>query len=132
MLTGPNMAGKSTILRSVCAVALLGACGLYAPAAEARVPYFGEAGGKGGGLQRGGEGEVQREGTAWLGTCFGAACQCPHTATLPPAPITHCLEPLSTPLFHPLSPATCLLPQMPSCCATSRRTRRWRGAPRLR
>ena len=42
LLTGPNMAGKSTILRSACAVALLGACGLYAPAAAARVPYFGE------------------------------------------------------------------------------------------
>ncbi|PRW39283.1 mitochondrial-targeted muts 1 [Chlorella sorokiniana] len=40
LLTGPNMAGKSTILRSVCAVALLGACGLYAPAGSARVPYF--------------------------------------------------------------------------------------------
>jgi hypothetical protein len=43
LLTGPNMAGKSTILRSVCAVALLGACGLYAPARAASVPYFGEA-----------------------------------------------------------------------------------------
>jgi ABC-type Mn2+/Zn2+ transport system ATPase subunit len=43
LLTGPNMAGKSTILRSVCAVALLGACGLYAPAAAATLPYFGEA-----------------------------------------------------------------------------------------
>ena len=41
LLTGPNMAGKSTILRSVCAVALLGACGLYAPAHTAAVPYFG-------------------------------------------------------------------------------------------
>jgi DNA mismatch repair ATPase MutS len=40
LLTGPNMAGKSTILRSVCAVALLGACGLYAPAAAATLPYF--------------------------------------------------------------------------------------------
>lgn len=35
------MAGKSTILRSVCAVALLGASGLYAPAVSAAVPYFG-------------------------------------------------------------------------------------------
>jgi dsDNA-specific endonuclease/ATPase MutS2 len=42
LLTGPNMAGKSTILRSVCAVALLGACGLFAPAASATLPYFGE------------------------------------------------------------------------------------------
>ncbi|KAI3431602.1 hypothetical protein D9Q98_004652 [Chlorella vulgaris] len=40
LLTGPNMAGKSTILRSVCAVALLGACGLFAPAASATLPYF--------------------------------------------------------------------------------------------
>ncbi len=42
LLTGPNMAGKSTVLRSMCAVALLGACGLYAPAASATVPYFGK------------------------------------------------------------------------------------------
>ncbi|EFN52896.1 hypothetical protein CHLNCDRAFT_138439 [Chlorella variabilis] len=40
LLTGPNMAGKSTVLRSMCAAALLGACGLYAPAASATVPYF--------------------------------------------------------------------------------------------
>ena len=33
------MAGKSTILRSVCAVALLSACGLYAPVQSAVVPY---------------------------------------------------------------------------------------------
>ncbi|KAL0046056.1 hypothetical protein WJX82_001167 [Trebouxia sp. C0006] len=39
LLTGPNMAGKSTILRSVCAVALLSACGLYAPVQSAVVPY---------------------------------------------------------------------------------------------
>ncbi|KAL4438720.1 hypothetical protein ABPG77_006324 [Micractinium sp. CCAP 211/92] len=39
LLTGPNMAGKSTILRSTCAVTLLGACGLYAPAAAATIPY---------------------------------------------------------------------------------------------
>ena len=38
-LAGPNMAGKSTILRSVCAVALLSACGLYAPVESAVVPY---------------------------------------------------------------------------------------------
>lgn len=41
LLTGPNMAGKSTILRSTCAVALLGACGLAVPAAPNTViPYF--------------------------------------------------------------------------------------------
>lgn len=34
------MAGKSTVLRSVCAVALLAACGLHAPAARATVPYI--------------------------------------------------------------------------------------------
>ena len=56
LLTGPNMAGKSTILRSTCAVALLGACGLYAPAQKARVPYFGEAGWLAGWLLRGGRG----------------------------------------------------------------------------
>ncbi|KAK9867742.1 hypothetical protein WJX84_006840, partial [Apatococcus fuscideae] len=39
LLTGPNMAGKSTILRSLCAVALLGACGMCVPAASARLPY---------------------------------------------------------------------------------------------
>ena len=33
------MAGKSTILRSICAVALLSACGLYAPVQSAVVPY---------------------------------------------------------------------------------------------
>lgn len=36
---GPNMAGKSTILRSLCAVALLGTCGLMVPAAQACLPY---------------------------------------------------------------------------------------------
>jgi len=41
LLTGPNMAGKSTILRSTCAVALLGACGLAVPASSSStVPYF--------------------------------------------------------------------------------------------
>ncbi|KAL3131455.1 hypothetical protein ABBQ38_007763 [Trebouxia sp. C0009 RCD-2024] len=39
LLTGPNMAGKSTILRSICAVALLSGCGLYAPVHSALVPY---------------------------------------------------------------------------------------------
>lgn len=36
---GPNMAGKSTVLRSTCAVALLAACGLHAPAQAATVPF---------------------------------------------------------------------------------------------
>ncbi|KAL4544776.1 hypothetical protein Ndes2526B_g00720 [Nannochloris sp. 'desiccata'] len=41
LLTGPNMAGKSTLLRSTCAVALLGACGLAVPASSSSaVPYF--------------------------------------------------------------------------------------------
>jgi hypothetical protein len=41
LLTGPNMAGKSTLLRSTCAVALLGASGLAIPAASAsEIPYF--------------------------------------------------------------------------------------------
>ena len=33
------MAGKSTVLRSTVAVALLAACGFYAPVAAAAVPY---------------------------------------------------------------------------------------------
>ena len=38
LLTGPNMAGKSTVLRSVAACSLLASCGLRAPAAAAAVP----------------------------------------------------------------------------------------------
>ena len=34
------MAGKSTIMRSLCAVALLSACGLYAPCRQAVIPYI--------------------------------------------------------------------------------------------
>ena len=37
---GPNMAGKSTIMRSTIAVALLGSCGLFGPARAAGVPYI--------------------------------------------------------------------------------------------
>ena len=37
---GPNMAGKSTLMRSTIAVALLGSCGLFGPARAARVPYI--------------------------------------------------------------------------------------------
>jgi DNA mismatch repair ATPase MutS len=33
------MAGKSTVLRSVCAGTLLAMCGLHAPVARARVPF---------------------------------------------------------------------------------------------
>ena len=40
LLTGPNMAGKSTLLRSLCAVSLLAACGLTVPATAAAVPYI--------------------------------------------------------------------------------------------
>ncbi|KDD72758.1 MutS domain V, partial [Helicosporidium sp. ATCC 50920] len=40
LLTGPNMAGKSTTLRSTAAAALLGSCGLMVPAARARLPYL--------------------------------------------------------------------------------------------
>jgi hypothetical protein len=41
LITGPNMAGKSTILRTTCAVALLGACGLAVPASKATsIPYI--------------------------------------------------------------------------------------------
>ena len=38
LLTGPNMAGKSTVLRSVAACSLLASCGLRAPCAAASVP----------------------------------------------------------------------------------------------
>ncbi|MEW5315844.1 MAG: hypothetical protein WDW38_007246 [Sanguina aurantia] len=38
LLTGANMAGKSTLLRSICAVALLANAGLRVPAASASVP----------------------------------------------------------------------------------------------
>lgn len=34
------MAGKSTVMRTICAVALLSACGLYAPVEQAVVPYI--------------------------------------------------------------------------------------------
>jgi hypothetical protein len=37
ILSGPNMGGKSTVLRSIASVTLLAHCGLYAPAAKARV-----------------------------------------------------------------------------------------------
>jgi len=40
LLTGPNMAGKSTVLRSTAAVALLGTVGLHAPAMSAQLPYL--------------------------------------------------------------------------------------------
>ncbi|GAB5367450.1 hypothetical protein AAMO2058_001231100, partial [Amorphochlora amoebiformis] len=40
LLTGPNMAGKSTLLRSVCSVALLATAGFAVPAQSALVPSF--------------------------------------------------------------------------------------------
>ena len=40
VLTGPNMAGKSTVLRSAAAAALLASCGLFVPADRAVVPHF--------------------------------------------------------------------------------------------
>uniref|UniRef100_A0A7S3ENA7 DNA mismatch repair proteins mutS family domain-containing protein n=1 Tax=Rhodosorus marinus TaxID=101924 RepID=A0A7S3ENA7_9RHOD len=39
ILSGPNMAGKSTVLRSVCSIALLATCGFLVPAKEASVPF---------------------------------------------------------------------------------------------
>lgn len=36
-----SCAGKSTLLRSTCAVALLGGCGLMVPADAARIPFYG-------------------------------------------------------------------------------------------
>ncbi|WOL09932.1 DNA mismatch repair protein MSH1, mitochondrial isoform X1 [Canna indica] len=40
LLTGPNGGGKSSLLRSVCAAALLGICGLMVPAESALIPNF--------------------------------------------------------------------------------------------
>ena len=40
LLTGPNMAGKSTVSRTVAAVALFASCGLLVPAQSARVPRY--------------------------------------------------------------------------------------------
>ncbi|KAI3871879.1 hypothetical protein MKX03_012915 [Papaver bracteatum] len=40
ILTGPNGGGKSSLLRSICTVALLGICGLMVPAEFALIPHF--------------------------------------------------------------------------------------------
>ncbi|XP_042029038.1 DNA mismatch repair protein MSH1, mitochondrial-like isoform X1 [Salvia splendens] len=40
LLTGPNGGGKSSLLRSICAAALLGMCGLMIPAESAIIPHF--------------------------------------------------------------------------------------------
>lgn len=40
LLTGPNMAGKSTVLRSVAAVAMLALAGLYVPAEVVVCPFL--------------------------------------------------------------------------------------------
>ena len=40
LLTGPNGGGKSSLLRAVCAAALLGICGLMVPAESATIPHF--------------------------------------------------------------------------------------------
>ncbi|XVE65752.1 hypothetical protein DITRI_Ditri08aG0024600 [Diplodiscus trichospermus] len=40
LLTGPNGGGKSSLLRSICAVALLGICGFMVPAESALIPQF--------------------------------------------------------------------------------------------
>eukprot|EP00210_Caulerpa_lentillifera_P005380 g5142.t1 len=40
VLTGPNMAGKSTVLRSVATVCSLAVCGFYIPAENARIPFL--------------------------------------------------------------------------------------------
>ncbi|XP_027189177.1 DNA mismatch repair protein MSH1, mitochondrial-like isoform X1 [Cicer arietinum] len=40
LLTGANGGGKSSLLRSICAAALLGICGLTVRAESALIPYF--------------------------------------------------------------------------------------------
>lgn len=40
LLTGPNGGGKSSLLRSICAAALLGICGFMVPAESALIPHF--------------------------------------------------------------------------------------------
>ena len=40
ILTGPNMAGKSTVLRATASIALLASCGLFVPVSNAVVPHF--------------------------------------------------------------------------------------------
>jgi len=40
VLTGPNMAGKSTVLRSLAAIACLAVSGFYVPAEEASLPFI--------------------------------------------------------------------------------------------
>jgi DNA mismatch repair protein MutS len=40
VITGPNMAGKSTYLRQTAIIALLAHCGAFVPAAKARIPLL--------------------------------------------------------------------------------------------
>ncbi|GLJ24672.1 hypothetical protein SUGI_0471830 [Cryptomeria japonica] len=40
LLTGPNGGGKSSVLRSICAMTLLGICGLMVPTEKATIPHF--------------------------------------------------------------------------------------------
>ena len=40
LLTGPNGGGKSSLLQSICAAALLGICGLMVPAESALIPQY--------------------------------------------------------------------------------------------
>lgn len=40
LITGPNMAGKSTVMRQVAITAILVQAGCYAPSCEARIPVF--------------------------------------------------------------------------------------------
>nr|XP_016443460.1 PREDICTED: DNA mismatch repair protein MSH1, mitochondrial-like [Nicotiana tabacum] len=40
LVTGPNGGGKSSLLRSLCAAALLGMCGFMVPAESAVIPHF--------------------------------------------------------------------------------------------
>ena len=40
LLTGPNGGGKSSLLQSICAAALLGICGFMVPAESALIPQY--------------------------------------------------------------------------------------------
>lgn len=89
VLSGPNMSGKSTLMRSVMAAALLGSVGLPVPARSAAVP------------------QVRRDGLRAFKSVAGRSGQ-QHTPCRSTLPVqTHCPQPL-TPHPVPVLP----LPQL--------------------